>query len=153
MLIKAICNFFDRRPVQQIDKDVKFFLFSPENEVGVYFSDQTGLAFEPFTKQSPSRVIPPLPTRSQKAAQAAPASSGNAPLISFVRLVYFVFLDDGDILTVSFQTGYTGTNADRDWAIAKANPSSPRSTYHSAVGMSMPRGSPSASSCARCRGA
>lgn len=121
MSIKAICDFFDRRPVRVIDKDVKFFLFSPINEVGIYFSDEDGLRFDKFVDQSPNRQIPPVFERNSKAQQTslAPTISDTAP--KFVRVIYFAFLGDGDILTVSFQTKYTGTNLDRDWAIKKCN--------------------------------
>jgi hypothetical protein len=121
MIIKAICEFFDRRPIQTIDKNVKFFRFSPNDGVGIFFSDQKGLAFEEFTDQYPRSEIPPLLQRVQKGAQAVRASGSSNAQIVYVRLIYFAFLDDGDILTVSFQKGYSGKTDDRDWAIAKAN--------------------------------
>ncbi len=121
MIIKAICDFFDRRPIQTIDKNVRFFRFSPNDEIGIFFSDQKGLAFEKFVDQSPSREIPPLLQRNTKVEQAVSTSNVSNTQIDYTRLIYFAFLENGDILTVSFQTCYSGTIADRDWAIGKAN--------------------------------
>jgi hypothetical protein len=119
MLIKAICNFFNQKPTPIIDKNIQFFRFSPDKEVGIFFSDQQGLEFEKVTDSKPSREIPPELLRNR--TDSTLTSGTGLTKGDYVRLIYFVFLEDGDILTVSFQTAYVNNNDARDWAIGKAN--------------------------------
>lgn len=103
--------------VKEFSEIIKFDYFRPYAGVGVFFSGQKALKFPKVPDPAPTREIPP--ERLPKAKRASLASGNQLTKGDYVRLVYFAFLGEGDILTVSFQTPYIDNNTARDWAFEK----------------------------------
>lgn len=106
-----------------ISKNIKFFRLSPDNGTGRFFNDQKAFKFPSYPgKVDASESVPSreafddiknttLKSKNQLKANQLP--------IELSRLVYFVFLQSGEILTLCFGTKYVDQNKSKEWAEKK----------------------------------
>jgi hypothetical protein len=98
--------------------NVKFFETELINGTGRYFNDQTAFIFPKPEKTKPSRIFPQFYPANQPSGLKITLPSVSEQM-AWIRLVYFLFLPDGSILTLSFQTAYNGHTDLSKWAIDK----------------------------------
>lgn len=101
-----------------VAENVKFFEADLINGTGRYFNDQTAFIFPKPEKTKPSRIFPRFFYGDQSKKSEISLSSSSIQM-TWIRLVYFLFLPNGSILTLSFQTGYNGHTDLSLWAIEK----------------------------------
>lgn len=129
MSIKSIIRcLFIRNPIPQIDDNITFVLYKPKNPIFLVGNDKDKefrtLEFNDVDNQIPTKSIPPLHRRYQASAEPK-SEGGNIPAVptsaemQFIRIVYFVFLEKGEILTVSFQKKFQNNDDDKIWMLNK----------------------------------
>ena len=111
MSIKSILKcLFTRNPIPKIDENVTFVLYKPKNPLFLSNNDAKIQSFEfnDVGDQQPSKSIPSFYPK-YKSSVEPKSEDMEIPLapmndiMRYIRIIYFVFLEKGEILTVSFQ--------------------------------------------------
>lgn len=101
-----------------VKSNVKFRIFAPDNGVGQFFYGQIPLI---FSKPDDKISTDSLPNSYQKNIDNTALQNSISRNMVYTRLVYFAFLADGSILTLTFQKIYSGDPDALDWAKGKIN--------------------------------
>jgi hypothetical protein len=101
-----------------VQKNVTFFPFSPiptssKDRTGRYFSEQNALIFPEYADYKPTKNIPPLMSYEPKLNSDIKIAH---VVMKSIRLVYFLFLTDGSILTLCFGRVYKDDDKTLKWA-------------------------------------
>ena len=127
MSIKSIIRcLFERNPVPKIDENVTFILYKPNNPLFLLSNDDRNMAleFNDVGDQKPSKSIPSLYPTYRSSAESRPDDLGipmapTGDIMKYIRVIYFVFLEKGEILTVSFQKIFKNNETDKAWMLEK----------------------------------
>ena len=127
MSIKSVLKcLFARNPIPKIDENVTFVLYKPKNPVFLSSNDDRiqPLEFNDVGDQKPSKSIPSFYPKYQDSVESitegvAIPEAPMGDIMKYIRIIYFVFLEKGEILTVSFQKIYENNDADKKWMLKK----------------------------------